>query len=309
MISFSKEQTVLEIGDVKLGGQPGEHATVLFGTVFYGKKYREPTPEALSEVRTIIRRQEEFSQLTGNPGIVDIFIDKEENIGPRISLVLEELPPKRPFSADVPESKVREAVLKYAKETGISDRLILNSFNLAASEGELAALKDFPPGTAILLGYNPKDFSTDGRVDMLDTGAGYLDKGILEYAREFGLKNTLLDTGATPFDHNAAETLRAIPVMKNKWGLPVGCAIHNTVESWLWLKEYRKEHAQVYEACDAGSNMLPILMGANYCVYGPMRNAGMAFPMAAMADKFVAEGAEDYFGISQPENHPRRKLG
>jgi tetrahydromethanopterin S-methyltransferase subunit H len=50
-------------------------------------------------------------------------------------------------------------------------------------------------------------------------------------------------------------------------------------------------------------------MGANYCVYGPIRNAGMVFPMAAMADKLVAEGAEDYFGVRQPEEHPRRKLG
>ena len=79
------------------------------------------------------------------------------------------------------------------------------------------------------------------------------------------------------FDHNAAETLRSIPVMKNKWGLPVGCAIHNTVESWLWMKEYRKEHKAEYLTCDSGANALPIIMGADFCVYGPMRNAGSGF--------------------------------
>jgi tetrahydromethanopterin S-methyltransferase subunit H len=308
MISFSKEQKVLEIGDVSIGGQPGEYPTVLFGTVFYGKKYKEPMPAVLDEVRGFIQTQEDMSQLTGNPSVVDIFIDKPENIEPRISLVLEEIPENRPFSADVPETEVRQAVLKYAAEVGLSDRVILNSFNLGAGEDELAALKEYPPGTAILLGYNPRDFSTDGRLDMIDTGAGYIEKGLMGYAEEFGIKNVVLDTGATPFDHSAGETLRAIPVMKNRWGLPVGCAIHNTVESWLWMKEYRKEHKAQYLTCDAGSNALPILMGADFCVYGPMRNSGSVFPVAAMADKFVAEGAEDYFGIQPSENHPRRKL-
>lgn len=308
MISFSTEQKILEIGDVKIGGQPGEFATVLFGTVFYGKKYKAPEKDTLDEVRRFIRAQEGISQLTGNPGIVDIFIDSVENVEPRFSLVLDEIPEKRPFSADVPESDVRQAVLKYADESGISDRLILNSFNLGASDAELASLKEHPPGTAILLGYNPRDFSTDGRVEMIGSGAGYLEKGLLAYAGEFGIKNVLLDTGATPFDHNAAETLRSIPVMKNKWGMPTGCAIHNTVESWLWMKEYRKGHKAEYLTCDAGSNALPIIMGADYCVYGPIRNADSVFPMAAMTDKFIAEGAEDYFGVTISEDHPRRKL-
>jgi tetrahydromethanopterin S-methyltransferase subunit H len=246
--------------------------------------------------------------LTANPGIVDIFIDSPEHVEPRISLVLDEIPENRPFSADVPETEVRQAVLKYSAETGLADRIILNSFNLGATEEELGALKEHPPGTLILLGYNPRDFSVDGRIDMIDTGAGYLEKGLMAYAEDFGIKNILLDTGATPFDHNAAETLRAIPVMKNKWGLPTGCAIHNTVESWLWMKGYRKEHKTEYLTCDAGSNSLPIVMGGDFCVFGSIRNAGSVFPMVAMVDKFVAEGAEDYFGVTSSEDHPRRML-
>jgi hypothetical protein len=30
--------------------------------------------------------------------------------------------------------------------------------------------------------------------------------------------------------------------------------------------------------------------------------------MVAMVDKFVAEGAEDYFGVTSSEDHPRRML-
>jgi tetrahydromethanopterin S-methyltransferase subunit H len=35
MLNFEKEQVVVEIGDVKLGGQPGENPPVMIGTVFY----------------------------------------------------------------------------------------------------------------------------------------------------------------------------------------------------------------------------------------------------------------------------------
>ncbi len=308
MMSFSKEQKIIEMGGLKLGGQPGELPTALFGTVFYGKKYREPDAEALEQIRNFIRKQEELSEMTGNPSVIDIYLGDNKNIASRIELVLEEIPKNMPFAIDVPESEIRQAALKHASEIGVSDRIILNSFNLAAEAEELEVLREHPPGCTILLGYNPKDFSVDGRIDMIESGAGYLEKGLMQFAEEFGIDNLLLDTGATPFDHNAAETLRSIPVMKNKWGLPTGCAIHNTVESWLWMKKYKKEHKAEYLTCDAGANALPVMLGADFCVYGPIRNSGTVFPFVAMIDKFIAEGAEDYFGVSQPDNHPRRKL-
>ncbi len=309
MLNFSTEQAIVELGDIRLGGQPGQLPTVLFGTAFFGKKYASPDAAALEEIREFIRAQEALSGMTGNPAIVDIYLGDCESIPGRLELVLEELPKNRFISVDVPESDVRRKVIEYAGQVGISHRIILNSLNLAAESGELDALREHPPGCAILLGYNPKDFSVDGRIDMLETGAGYLEKGLLELSQELGIKNVLLDMGATPFEHSAAETLRAIPVMKNKWGRPVGCAIHNTVESWLWMKQYRKDHKSEYLACDAGSNALPVMLGADFCVYGPIRNSGTVFPFVAMVDKFMAEGAEDYFGITQDDNHPRRKLG
>lgn len=308
MLSFSKEQTIVSIGDVKLGGQPGELATVLFGTVFYGKKYREHGPDAMSEADGFINKQEELSQMTGNPGIVDIFIGAEEQIAPRLEFVLEHIPENRPFSIDVPESLIRRAALRHCGEIGVLDRLIYNSLNLGVEDAEIAVLKEYTPACALVLGYNPRNMSSDGRLDILETGAGLLENGLLDIARDVGIANVLLDTGATPFDHDVAETLRSIPVMKNKWGLPTGCAIHNTVESWLWMKKYRKENRDAYHTCDMGANAMPVVLGADYCIYGPMRNAHLIFPFIAMVDKFVAEGAEGYFGVEPAASHPKRRL-
>ncbi|MCK4614251.1 MAG: tetrahydromethanopterin S-methyltransferase subunit H, partial [Thermoplasmata archaeon] len=142
----------------------------------------------------------------------------------------------------------------------------------------------------------------------IETGAGMLDKGLMDYADEAGIEAKLLDTATVPFGHNAAETIRAIPVMKNKWGMPVGCSFHNTVESWHWLKNYKKAHSGIYRLCDVCSNGLVVIFGASFSLYGPIESAKLVFPYVAMVDKIVSEGAEDYFGVLPAEGHPRLRL-
>ena len=308
MFSFSTEQTVYEIQGIKFGGQPGENPTVLFGTIFYADQFPEFGPEERKKAEGLIDTHNEMGALTGNPAVVDIFIGTEEDIRKNIEFVLEHLPGNAPFSVDIPEADVRVEALKYLKEAGLLDRVIYNSLNLGLIPEELELLKENTPAGAIVLGYNPKDFSVDGRVEIIETGAGMLEKGLMDYADEAGIEVRLLDTAAVPFDNKAAETIRAIPVMKNKWGMPVGCSFHNTVESWQWLTHYKKENPEAYRVCDIASNGLIVLFGASFSLYGPIESAELAFPYVAMVDKIVSEGAEDYFGVLPSEGHPRLKL-
>ncbi len=311
MFNFSTEQKVLDLNGVKIGGQPGQYPTALFGTLFYGKRYAELTDEVKAIGKEQVEGQIAMAEMTGNPAIVDLFIKNVDDVEPRLDFLLSVLPEGAPFAIDVPEAEVRIKALEFLGSRGALDRVIYNSLNLGITSEEITALKENTPGAAIVLAFNPKDFSTDGRLDMLVTGGGILDKGLLEISEDVGISNLLVDTGATPFDHNATETLRSIPVACNKWGLPVGCAIHNTVESWIWMKKYRRESdvgKQTYKYCDFGANALAIQVGASFCVYGPINNAPHVFPFAAMVDKFIAEGASDYFGVNCSEDHPRRKL-
>jgi tetrahydromethanopterin S-methyltransferase subunit H len=308
MLNFSKEQEVLSIKDVRFGGQPGETPSVLFGTLFYGKRFKEKSPEVEEEGRGYIAGQREMSELTGVGQVIDLFIGSEDQVEWKIGFLLDHLEPGELLSIDVPEAGVRIKALEYLGQQGALDKTIYNSLNLGVTPEEVEALKQNTPAASVVLGYNPKDFSTDGRMAMLENGGGMLEKGLIQTARDAGIENLLLDTGATPFDHNASETIRAVPVFKNKFGLPVGCAIHNTVESWLWMKDFRKEHKEEYSICDMGSNGLVIAWGADFAVYGPLRNAKKVFPFVAMVDKFMAEGARDYFGMEIDEKHPGRKL-
>ncbi|MDG6219825.1 MAG: hypothetical protein QCI38_00060 [Candidatus Thermoplasmatota archaeon] len=310
MYSFSTSQKRYNMGNIHFGGQPGELPTLLLGSVFYGKRYASPSKDILDGVERDISAQRALSETTGNPGILDVFIDDEKNIEPRLSFVLERLHPEEPFAIDIPEPEVRMEALRYLGKRDELWRVIYNSLNLGITDGEREILQSYTPRAAILLGYNPRDLSTDGRMGILDHGASMVEDGLIATAKDLGIEILLLDTAATPFNHMAAETLRAIPAMKNKWGYPVGCSIHNTVESWKWLKGRKKEDPDLYRLCDVGSNGLAVLLGADYMVYGPASSAPYVFPYVAMVDKLVSEGAEEYFGVEpmNKEAHPRSRL-
>ena len=87
MFGFATEQRKFKVRDIVFGGQPGENPTVLFGTVLFGKKYLALGAEEKDEVKGFIAHQGEFSKLTGNPGVVDVFIDSIERVAERLDLV------------------------------------------------------------------------------------------------------------------------------------------------------------------------------------------------------------------------------
>lgn len=304
-----KEQEVVELDGVKVGGQPGTHPTLLLGTLFYGREFKTMDSTALTRAKELVLEQERLSHETGVPGLVDVYVKDVKHLEKEVNLVLDST--DLPFSIDSSEPETRAAALKYLDKVGALDRVIYNSVNLGVTEDEIKALEKHTPAAAIVLGYNPRDMSVDGRAEILETGAGMVcapDKGLLDVARDAGVGKLLLDTGATPFGSMSAETLRAIPVFKNRFGLPVGCSIHNTLESWGWMKDLRKKEERAYECADAAANALVPLMSGDFIVYGPVATADIIFPSIAFADKLVAEGAADYFGVEISEEHPYNKL-
>lgn len=309
MYSFMREQEVVVVGGVSFGGQPGANPTVLFGTLFYGKEYGDLDSKVLTKAKEQVLAQESLSEETGIPGLVDVYLKDASLIEKKLNLVLDST--DKPFSIDSSDAKVRSEALKFCRKAGVLDRVVYNSLNLGYTADEIKALGKHTPAAAIVLGYNPRDMSVDGRVDMLATGAGMLadkDKGLMDVAQEAGVDNLLLDTGATPFGSMGAETLRAIPVFKGRFGLPTGCSIHNTLESWGWMKDQRKRDQAVYGAADAAANAMVPMASGDFIVYGPISGCSTIFPSVAFADKLVAEGASDYFGVEVAEGHPHFRL-
>jgi len=304
MFSYTREQKTFDLEGIKVGGQPGVNPTLMVGTIFYEDQFEDPK-EGREKAAELIHEQNKLSKRTSIPSLVDIFIYEKKEIEWKVEFALENI--DGIFSLDMPESEVRIEVLNHLEEIGALEKVIYNSLNLGVREKEEKMLKENTPKGAILLGYNPQKNNTQGRVDIIKDGGALMDKGLLPLAEDSGIEYIFLDTAATPFGEKACESLRAVPVFKNEFGLPTGCSLHNTVESWKWLNEYESKE-NIFKTLDASIDNLPVLLGADFIYYGPIENASLALPNMAMVDKLMAEGAEDYFGAEISEEHPRRSL-
>lgn len=302
MFSFTTEQVQYELNNIKVGGLPGENPTLMFGSLFYEGEFDRPKDNTV-RAKELIDQQINVSKTTHVPAIPDIFIYEEEEIDWKIDFALDQIGGY--FSIDMPESDVRIKTLEYLKEKDGLDRVIYNSINIGIVEEEIEALNRYTPDSAVVLAFNPKSGNVQGRLDIIKDGGQLLDEGLIEIANDAGIENLLLDTAAQPFKEGASETLRAIPVFKSEFGLPVGCAMHNTVESWQWLGEQKKK---VFDTIDTSINDLPIILGGDFIYYGPIENAETQLTNISMVDKLVAEGAEEYFGIDIDPEHPYNHL-
>ena len=70
---------------------------------------------------------------------------------------------------------------------------------------EYNALKKYTPEMAIIVAFNPKDKSPDGKIEVLQNGAHLIDTGLLDIAKNIGIKKILIDTAAmAPGDNSGA---------------------------------------------------------------------------------------------------------
>ena len=298
MFSFTKEQEILEISNTKIGGQPGMHPTVLFGGMFF-----KGEPDCVTAEK-YLNNMLDLSKRTGNPAIPDFFIRKEEYIEEITNFIERILPENQPFSIDVTDPQVKVRVLECLHEKNLLSRTIYNSIHVGITDEEREVLTKYTPEMAIIVAFNPKDKSPDGKIEVLENGAHLTDIGLLDISKNLGIKKILIDTAALAPGDNTGAAIAAIPVIKEEYGLPTGCAIHNVVEKSKWLNDFESARKTV----DASSNVNISLFGGDFAIFGPIGNADIVFPTVAWQDILISEYTENYFGISPDEYHPRRKL-
>ncbi|MGQ4911687.1 MAG: tetrahydromethanopterin S-methyltransferase subunit H [Candidatus Thorarchaeota archaeon] len=310
MFMFEKEQLIHTIGRVRVGGNPGENPTVLAGTIFYGGHKIVTDAQAgvfdKKAAEDLLQRQEELSELTGNPSLVQIFSESTPAMKKYIEFVSELT--DSPFLVDSTDASVRVEGLRYAEEIGLLDTAIYNSINMSITEEEQEALQDLQPEAAIVLAFNPQDPSIAGKRAVLEKGVLTLKKGLLELTKEIGITKPLIDPAVTAMGAGAGSSVAFTFVSKTLYGLPTGCGIHNAPSSWPWLRKLKKQDREAFVTADIASNVMVQALGADFLLYGPIENAPRVFPSVAMADVLSAESAEREFGVEPPDNHPYRKL-
>ncbi|MDR7665255.1 tetrahydromethanopterin S-methyltransferase subunit H [Methanosarcina sp. Z-7115] len=305
MFKFQTEQEIVNIAGVKVGGQPGELPTVLAGTIFYDKhEIVEDVAKGLFDrnaAEELINLQEASSEETGNPHIIHIFGTTPKSITRYIDFVTEIS--EAPFLIDSPEGAVRSHAAEYVSEIGLADRAIYNSINLSINASEIEALALSDIDSSIILGFNAMDSTLQGRMELLENGAGLLEEGLLSIADSCGIVNKLIDPSITPIGNGAGVALRMTITAKAKWGHPTGSGIHNAPSAWNWLNRKKEENPILYKICDIGSTCLQQAAAGDFILYGPIEYAPYVFPMAAMSDIMIAEAVAD-LDIEPVSRHP-----
>jgi len=306
LFKFEKEQNVLNIAGVNIGGQLGEYPTALIGSIFYSghnivsDKVKGDFDKKQAEA--LINKVEELSEKTGNPYILDVVGETPEALIKYIEFVADVT--KCPFLIDGVTSQIRMPAVKHAMEIGLTERAIYNSIDFHVSDEEINFLKDCRVQNAVLMAFNPKKPWAEGRVDVLKGESGQI--GLLKAAEETGVQKVLVDTAVLDMP-SIAICAKAIQLVKSEFGLPAGCGPANAVTTWKRVKKGEfGPHA--YEVCSGGSGILTQIMGADFVMYGPIELSEAAFIACAMTDALVAYAARKLGIVTKTRNHPLYKI-
>jgi tetrahydromethanopterin S-methyltransferase subunit H len=298
MFSFTKDQKIINISGINIGGQPGIYPTALIGGMFFKG---EPN---FSFAEEQIKKMLNLSKKLGIPSIPDFFVRKEQFIEKILNFIEKKYPKDLPFSIDIIEPDLKIKTLENLDKKNLLSRTIYNSIHVGITDEERDYLKIYTPNAAIIVAFNPKDKSPDGKIEILKSGANLIDSGLLDISKKLGIKKILVDSAAmAPGDYSGA-AIASIPVIKEELGLPTGCAIHNVVEKSKWLDDFKLARKQV----DASSNVNIPMFGGDFAIFGPIHNSEIVLPIIAWQDILISEYVENYFGILPNKLHPRRKL-
>jgi tetrahydromethanopterin S-methyltransferase subunit H len=297
MLKFKAKQKVFEIGKVKLGGRPGENPCVLYGCIFYeGEPIVKDHKKGIfdkEEAEELLKRQEELSDQTGNPCGLDVVITYEEAIEPFVGFLANIS--EAPLNVGSMFPNVRISIMKYISEVGLKHRVTCGPISLETKAEEYKTAKEVGIDFMEINLFNKHDPTPEGRIKAW--------RKLSKKIEDLNLKGFILDTAVLDFP-SLAHSVMAIYKIKDRFGLPTGCAPENGID--LWRKIMEKKNSIEFMIAEAVAYSTPIFYGANFLVY-MIEYATFIFPACSIADALVAYGNKR-LGINPIKDHPLYKI-
>jgi len=101
--------------------------------------------------------------------------------------------------------------------------------------------------------------------------------------------------------------VEAVKLVKEELGYPAGCSPANATYDWKLVQN--KALRKGFAAYNASAHALAQLGGANFLIYGPIKQARNVIPACAMTDAIIAYHAKKQFGTKPSvSNHPLYKI-
>jgi tetrahydromethanopterin S-methyltransferase subunit H len=271
MYNYDTEQKVVEIGNVKIGGQPGENPIVAVGTVFHAN-HAALLDEKTGEIDKKIVEQElnDFMSVideTGMQAIVDVIGGYPEALLRECIYVADIV--DCPFLVDGLNDSSRVPAMEGLKDAGLLDRAILNSIDENTNDESITSLKTTGVKNAILLTFGNRAIFPKQKLKLLK-------EGLIPKARKAGIENILVDTAVLDLPSIAinVETTRLI---KSELGLPTGFAPANAIYGWKFVKKYGES-----SRCGAIASLMTYSAGSDFILFGSAKFAKCVVPSISL---------------------------
>ena len=284
MLDLEAEQEVFRIGDVELGGRPGELPVVLIGSIFHEGHGivddRETGSFNEAKAKRLISRQERASRRTGIPCMVDVVAETERAMESNLSFVAGAT--DSPLLVNATNADVRIHGIRHAKDIGIVDRVVYDSINYRIDDREVELIRDSGVQAALIQAFNPRNPTPAGMVEII-CGEG----GLLERSREAGISKHLLFAPVLDLP-SVGFAARGVSLLKSRTGCPSGTAPVGVVGrtggiSSMGLIAKQTSRSAVVSLCQS--------MGADFIIYGSIARAREMFPACAVVDAGIAYAA------------------
>jgi len=130
--------------------------------------------------------------------------------------------------------------------------------------------------------------------------------GLLKVAEKANIKKILVDT--IVFDvPSIAYASEAIKLVKNELGYPTGCSPANATYDWKTSQDSLIKEG--FAASNASAHAFAQFNGADFLVYGPIKQAKNLIPACAIVDAIIAYYAMRRLGIKPlVTTHPIYKI-
>lgn len=281
MFHLEREQRVCHIGGVAVGGQPGENPPVLMGSLFHkGDRLLRRRLEHdfdRTGASDLLKRQEELSEQTGLPAMVDIVGNTGDELKAYIDFVAEAT--SVPFCLDAWKLQPRLEAARYAAGLGLLDRVVYNSVGPWSEdiEREAAGLREIGVRHIVLVAFDPQDQMPSGRLRGLER--------LLKTLEGVPLESILVDTSVMNLPATAFCSL-ANRMVKERYGLPAGSAPANG--TYMWKEARQAWGGAGFAGADVAVHAVASVLWHDFLFYGPLVAAGRMFPAVAAATALQA---------------------
>ena len=273
MLNFETEQKLVQIGNLKLGGQPGENPIVLIGTVFYAK-HAALLNEKTGEIDKNLTEQElnSFTKViedTKLQGIIDVIGSYPDALIKQCEFIADNV--EYPFLVDGLNDSSRIPAMEGLHEIGLLDRAILNSIDENTNDESLEKLKEIGVKNAVLLTFGNRYIFPQQKLK-------FLKEILIPKAQKANIENYIVDTAVLDLP-SISINFETAGLVKKELGLPSGFAPANAIYGWNFVKKYGEA-----ARCGAIASIMTYCASApsDFILFGPIKFAKCIIPAISL---------------------------